>query len=855
MHAFKVSLHLFELQISRMSLKTIGSTGAQVAVNLPPISPFLHTGAEKLNLKSRLRLRPQCSGVPSSGPSFGALRPSDSEDETNIERRTSRDSVQMVKSDTKNENEVEDLLEAMRNALDLDNNTVSAYDTAWVAMIPNENDDGPLYPQSLNWICSNQRHDGAWADDTAVSVIEPVLSTLACVVALRTWDMASEWISKGERFLGEALSEMDEDDLNDVSPGLFHALAELLEDALRLGISLPYSSSAVKHLRNNHGLLIDSFKGNADMIKLCPRRILSFPEGLRSVIPWNKCSEIQSAGGDLFSSPAATACLVLATRDSKALGYLNRLLEQFGSAVPSTFPKRPHHLLSLVDHLQCLNVDSYFRKEIHVLLQRLSRDRKLGIDDQTEHSEDITERNMTEVMSFRSLREHEFTVLPEGSAFAECCNGDAEKLEAGSMLEMYRASELKFPGDEVLDYARDKSTSCLKALLKKAPEHAQSNLIEETRDVLEFPSFLKNRPVESMSYIDKFQFKDHNQETYVEGSFSRITHACNPRLLALAKTNFNTCQALYQNELQTLVRWEEEHRFKEVPFIRHPLYPSYLTAVGLASAPELSLARTCWTMSSVLTTAVDDLFDETSDISELRLFVQCVRSWDLSEVEHCAESVKIIARGLLSSVDYLTEAVKKFQERDLGTFFRRMWLDLAVSMMTEAEWAVSGYIPSSDEYIETAHISFALGPIVPLSVFFLGEVISDEELESQEYWDLFRTVATFGRLLNDSRTYQRDTKSGHVSAVSLYIREHPELTAEQSKAIIEDMVKEIGSKALSKLLNPTYSCPAVRTGWLSMMRALYMMYYRNVDGFSTTPEELKKKIKRFFFQPYTTTRV
>ncbi|KAL2623628.1 hypothetical protein R1flu_003833 [Riccia fluitans] len=86
-----------------MSLKTRESTGAQVAVNLPPISPFFPTGAEKLNLKSRLRLRPQCSGdhsgVPSSGPSFGALRPSVSEDETNVERRTSRDSVQMVKSD------------------------------------------------------------------------------------------------------------------------------------------------------------------------------------------------------------------------------------------------------------------------------------------------------------------------------------------------------------------------------------------------------------------------------------------------------------------------------------------------------------------------------------------------------------------------------------------------------------------------------------------------------------------------------------------------------------------------------------------------------------------------------------
>ncbi|KAL3675072.1 hypothetical protein R1sor_025020 [Riccia sorocarpa] len=791
-------------------------------------------------------------GGPSCGLLLGVLYRNMSEEGSNIERKTLGKSVQMSQAKAEVELEEEAVLVAFRDVFKVDHFTASSYDTAWVAMIPNDNNDGPLYSESLHWLSCNQHQDGSWAGESTVCLFDSVLSTLACVVALRTWNTCSSCIRKGEKFLEEVLSEMEEDDLKMISPGVFHALAELLEEALRLGISLPYSSSVIKHFRINHGLLIDSLRGYTDVIKLCPKRLLSFPEGLRSVIPWSKCAEIQSAEGDLFLSPAATACLVIETGDINALGYLKRLLKQFGSAVPSMYPKQPHQLLSLVNHLEGLNVDRFFHKDIHELLRTLSRAWKDEFDDQIEDAKSITESMKSKIIIFRALREHGFTVLSEKLAFARFFSGGTEMLEADSMLNMYRASELKFPGEKVLEYAKNRSASCLTALVRDAPEQVHSNLIEETKDALDFPSFLKNQPVESMSYIDRFQFTDHKQETYAEGSFSRITHAGNPRLLAFAKKYFNKCQAVYQEELQNLARWEEEHKLNEVPFIRHPLYPAYFTAVDLA-APEFCLARQCWTMNSVLTTAVDDLFDRASnpsDLSELRLFLQCVRRWDLSEVEHCDESLKIIARCLLSSVDYLSGAVVKVQGRDLGLFFRRMWVESVMAMMTEAEWAVSGYKPTLDEYIETGYLSLILGPIVPLSVFFLGEIINDEVLESQEYWDLFRTVSTFGRLINDSRTHERDTKAGHVSFVSLYVRHHPELTVEQSKAIVNDMVEQYASEALSKLLNSNYACPAVRSGWLSMMRALYMMYYRNVDGYSITPKDLKTKMKRFFFQPY-----
>lgn len=52
------------------------------------------------------------------------------------------------------------------------------------------------------------------------------------------------------------------------------------------------------------------------------------------------------------------------------------------------------------------------------------------------------------------------------------------------MLELYRASELKFPGEEILDYAKDISTTHLTTLLSQTSESDSRNVMEEVSSVL-----------------------------------------------------------------------------------------------------------------------------------------------------------------------------------------------------------------------------------------------------------------------------------------------------------------------------------------------------------------------------------
>lgn len=77
----------------------------------------------------------------------------------------------------------------------------SLYDTAWVAMVPKRSSSqAPCYPQCIEWILQNQHDDGSWGiNSSSLSVNKDILlSTLACVVALKKWNAGSYHIRRGK---------------------------------------------------------------------------------------------------------------------------------------------------------------------------------------------------------------------------------------------------------------------------------------------------------------------------------------------------------------------------------------------------------------------------------------------------------------------------------------------------------------------------------------------------------------------------------------------------------------------------------------------------------------------------------
>jgi acyclic sesquiterpene synthase len=75
-------------------------------------------------------------------------------------------------------------------------------------------------------------------------------------------------------------------------------------------------------------------------------------------------------------------------------------------------------------------------------------------------------------------------------------------------------------------------------------------------------------------------------------------------------------------------------------------------------------------------------------------------------------------------------------------------------MMTEVEWRINKYVPTAEEYITNAALTFALGPIVLPALYFVGPKIPESAVKNPEYNELFRLMSTCGRLLNDVQTYE-----------------------------------------------------------------------------------------------------
>jgi hypothetical protein len=80
----------------------------------------------------------------------------------------------------------------------------SSYDTAWVAMVPAPGSpQASRFPQCVDWILRNQRGDGSWGpapgsgDPWSLLVKDALSSTMACVLALRTWGVGDEHVGKG----------------------------------------------------------------------------------------------------------------------------------------------------------------------------------------------------------------------------------------------------------------------------------------------------------------------------------------------------------------------------------------------------------------------------------------------------------------------------------------------------------------------------------------------------------------------------------------------------------------------------------------------------------------------------------
>uniref|UniRef100_A0A0R0G697 Terpene synthase metal-binding domain-containing protein n=1 Tax=Glycine max TaxID=3847 RepID=A0A0R0G697_SOYBN len=361
--------------------------------------------------------------------------------------------------------------------------------------------------------------------------------------------------------------------------------------------------------------------------------------------------------------------------------------------------------------LERLGVNHHFKEEIRSVLDEIFRYWIQGV-------ENIFLDPTTCAMAFRMLRLNGYDVSSgwiikakevnlyvvfadpfyqySEDKFAESLKGYLKDVSA--VIELYRASQAIIHPDESILVRQSLWT---KHLLKQesSPYRLYADKLRryvdlEVKDVLNFPyhanleRLLNRRSMEHYNAV----------ETRILRTSYRSCNLANQKILKLAVEDFNICQSIHIEELKQLSRGE----------------------------------------NGVLTT-VDDFFDVGGSEEEQVDLIQLVEKWDVDiNTVCCSETVKIIFSSIHSTVCEIGEKSVNWQGHNVKNNVIKIWLNLIQSIYREAEWLRTKTVPTIDDYMQNAYISFALGPIVLPALYLVGPKLSDEDAENHELNSLYK---------------------------------------------------------------------------------------------------------------------
>ncbi|RDY07072.1 hypothetical protein CR513_08859, partial [Mucuna pruriens] len=732
-----------------------------------------------------------------------------------------------------NEQYILDSKERIRKMFNKVELSVSSYDTAWVAMIPSPaSPHTPFFPQCLNWLLDNQLLDGSWGLPGRHPLLmnDALLSTLASILSLKQWGVGEDQINRGLQFIESNIASIN-DEKQHTPIGFDILFPSLIEYARNLGINLPIGATSLEAMIQKREIeLRRGTQSNSEGWRAY-RAYVS--EGMLESQDWKAIMKYQRKNGSLFNSPATTAAVFQRLKNAECLGYLQSILEKFGNAVPTIYPLDIYARLYMIDSLERLGINHHFKEEIRSVLDETYRYWIQGM-------EDIFLDPTTCAMAFRMLRLNGYDVSSDPfyqyseDKFADSLKGYLK--DVGAVLELYKASQVIIHSDESIlvrqgswtkHFLKQESSS-----YKVYADKLHSYVELEVNDVLNFPCHANLERLLNRRSIDHYNV----EETRILKTSYRSCNLANREILKLAAEDFNICQSIHSEELKQLSRWVVESRLDTLKFARQKLAYCYFSGAATLFSPELSDARISWAKNGVLTTVVDDFYDVGASLEEQVDLIQLVEKWDVDiNTVCCSETVKIIFSAIHSTVCEIGEKSVKRQGRNVKNNVIKIWLNLIQSMFREAEWLRTNTVPTIDDYMENAYISFALGPIVLPALYLVGPELSDEAAENHELNNLYKLMSTCGRLLNDIRSFKRESEEGKLNAVALRMAHGngvvtEEDATEEMKGIAEKKRREL----LGLILQEKGSVVPrdCKDLFWKMIKVLHLFYIKD-DGFTS----------------------
>ncbi|XP_059440431.1 S-linalool synthase-like [Corylus avellana] len=717
--------------------------------------------------------------------------------------------------------------------------SASAYDTAWLAMIPDPHQPSqPMFNNCLDWVLYNQEDEGSWGEHDAhgVPTIECLPATLACIIALKKWNVGTLCIEKGLAFIHANMEKLLRETNNHVPRWFAIVFPGMVELACAVGVRLvffPRSNGVVLELFNTRQQILEKEK-DADTFQSLP--LLSYLEALPASYEIDEDDIIKhlSSDGSLFQSPSATASAFMATGNKHCLAYLLSLVQRCDGGVPATYPMDEELIkLCMVNQLFRLGLAEHFVHETEDVLAQVYRNYMNQESWAKPRNYSVAAQLFKDSLAFQLLRMHGYDVSSDNFCwFLE--HGDIrDQIEnnheyfSSAMLNVYRASYLTFSGEYDIQEAR----LFAKKLLEKPTSSSLRKVVEHE---LRVPWFARLVHLEHRMWIEE---RDSNVLWIRKASSHRLSCHLADKLVRLAVRSYEFRQSVYKNELEELQRWSKDWGLSDMGFGREKTTYSYFAIASCCSLPYDSDIRMMVAKSAILITVADDFFDMEGSLIQLKDLTDAVQRWDSKGLSGHS---KIIFDALDNLVREIAKKYLQQQGRDIINNLQDLWYETFASWFTESMWGKIGSIPSMDEYLETGMTSIATHTLVLPASCFLNPSLPNSELRPVQYQSITKLLMLIARLLNDVQSYRKEKDEGKLNSVLLYLKENPEADIQDSIAFVREILDKKKKEFLQHVLMDGYSdlpkpCKHLHLSCLKV----FQMFFNSSNRYDSSTEMLQ----------------
>lgn len=548
-----------------------------------------------------------CKHVPNAGNSLGYTGELQTEDTKYLDG----ENIQVTRT-IKTRKLVEKIKDMLNNMND-GNSSVSPYDTAWVALIKDTNgSDRPQFPSCLEWIVENQLCDGSWGEEFVFCIYDRLLNTLACVVALTTWNTSLEKRNKGVLFIKENICKLETGNVENMTCGFEIVFPALLDKAQHLDIDIPYHAPVLKNICARRDMKFKRIP--MDVVHKIPTTLLFSLEGFHD-LDWEKLLKLQMPDGSFLTSIASTAFAFMETNDQNCLRYLQRVIKKYNGGAPHSYPVDMQARLWAIDRLQRLGISYYFEEEFKDMLDHVQRywNQEIGIfSGRNSNFCDIDDT----CMAIRLLRLYGYDVNPDvlnkfkdGDNFF-CLMGETDKSPT-AMYNLYRCSQVSFPGEKILDDAKKFTHNFLQHCLSNNQSLDKwliaKDIPGEIRYALEFPWYASLPRVEARLYLEQYGGAN---DIWIGKTLHRMPNISNNVYLEAAKLDYNKCQSQHQFEWTIIQEWFTHCNFQHFGISKKELLVGYFLSATSIFEVERSRERLAWAKSLIMCKMITSYFTQ-----------------------------------------------------------------------------------------------------------------------------------------------------------------------------------------------------------------------------------------------------